>query len=126
MVEAGWQASDLASPMIDEPLDQLERVVEPLAGLEAALDAEGQQRAGAAAEIFLRQRVVGIVGKARIIDPVDARIVAQEFGDPPRILDMALDAQRHRLDALQQQERAQRRRAPRRWSADRRCGSARR
>ena len=105
VVEAGWQASDLAVAEVDQPLDQLQRVVEPLAGLEAAGDAEGQQRAGAAAEIFLRQRMIGIVGEAGIIDPGDARIVAQEFGDAARILDMALDPQRHRLDALQQQER---------------------
>ena len=58
---------------------------------------------------LLRQRVIGIVGKAGVIDPCDARIVAQEFGDAARILDMALDAQRHRLDALQQQEGRQRR-----------------
>ena len=28
VVEAGWQASDLASPDIDQPLDQLQRIVE--------------------------------------------------------------------------------------------------
>ena len=59
---------------IDEPLDQLERVVELLAGLEAALDPEGQQRAGAPAEIFLRERVIGAVREARIVDPLDAAI----------------------------------------------------
>ena len=110
---------------IDQPLDQLERVVETLAGLEPALDAESQQRAGAAAEIFLRQRVIGVVGKARVIDPGDAGIGAQKFGDAARVLDMALDAQRHGLDALQQQEGASAATAPRRWCADRRCGSAR-
>ena len=89
---------------IDQPLEQFERVVERLAGFEPAVDAEGQQRAGAAAEIFLRQSVIRVVGEAGVIDPGDARIVAQKFGDAARILDMTLDAQRHRLDALQQQE----------------------
>src|ERR1051326_1536831 len=42
---------------VDEPRDQPERVVELLARLEAALHAEGQERARAAAEIFLRQLV---------------------------------------------------------------------
>ena len=110
---------------IDQPLEQLQRVVERLAGFEPAGDAEGQQRAGAAAEIFLRQRVIGIVGEAGVVDPVDARIVAQEFGDAARVLDVTLDAQRDRLDALQQQERATAATAPRRSCADRRCGSAR-
>ena len=50
---------------IHQPLDQLERVVEALAGFEAAVDAEGHQRAGAPAEIFLRQRVIGAVGESR-------------------------------------------------------------
>ena len=109
MVEAGWQASDFEVTEVDQPFEQLERVVEPLAGLKAAGDAERHQRAGAAAEIFLRQRIVGIVGKARVIDPGDARIGAQKLGGAARILDMALDAQRDQLDALQQEERRQRR-----------------
>ena len=110
---------------IDQPLEQLERVVKPLPAFEPAGDAEGQERAGAAAEIFLRQRVIGIVRKAGIVDPRDAAVAAQEFGDAARILDMALDAQRHRLDALQQAERRRTAPAPRRSCADRRCGSAR-
>ena len=94
---------------IDQPLEQLQRVVKVLARVQPADDAERHQRARAAAEIFLRQRVIGIVGEAGVVDPGDARIVAQEFGDAARVLDVALDAQRHRLDALQQQERGQRR-----------------
>ena len=94
---------------IDQPLEQLERVVERLARLEPADDAEGQERASAAVEIFPRQSVIGIIGKAGVIDPFDPRIAAQEFGDAARILDVALDAQRHRFDALQQQEGRQRR-----------------
>ena len=63
VVEAGWQASDLASPILTEPLHEVQRVVEALARREPADDAEGQQRAGAAAEIFLGQRIIGVVGK---------------------------------------------------------------
>src|ERR1700730_7859565 len=94
---------------IDEPRDQLQRVVEGLAGLHAALDAEGEPRRGVAVEIFLDQRIVGAVGETGVIDPVDTRIAAQEFGDLACVLDMPLDAQRHGLDALQQQERIERR-----------------
>src|SRR5437867_9705656 len=43
---------------IHEPLDQLESVIELLAGLEPSLDPKGHQRAAAAAEIFLREGVI--------------------------------------------------------------------
>ena len=94
---------------IDQSRDQLERVIEALAGLHATLDAEGEQRRRIAAEIFLDQRVIGAVGEAGIIDPVDTRVVAQKFGDLARILDMPFDAQRDGLDSLQQQEGIERR-----------------
>ena len=55
----------LGVAQVDEPLDQRERVVEPLAGLESARDAEGQQRAGPAAEILPRERVTGVVRRTR-------------------------------------------------------------
>ncbi len=94
---------------VHQALDQLERVVALLAAREPAMHPESHERAGAPVEVFLRERVMGAVGKGGIVDPGDARIVAQEFRHPPGILDMALDPQRHRLDPLQQQERAQRR-----------------
>src|SRR5271163_2130458 len=68
---------------IDQPLEQAERVVKLLAALKPAGNAEGQQRTGMAPEIFVRQFVIGIVGKAGVIDPRHARILAQEFGDAP-------------------------------------------
>ncbi len=66
-----------------------------------------EQRTGAAAEIFIRQRVIGIVGKARVIDPLDLRMLPQIFGDPACVLDVAFDPQRDRFDTLQQQEGAE-------------------
>ncbi len=36
VVEAGWQASDLGVAEVDQALDQLQRVVESLAGLKPA------------------------------------------------------------------------------------------
>ena len=42
---------------VDQPLEQFERIVEPLAGLEPSSHAEGQQRTRPAAQILLRQRV---------------------------------------------------------------------
>src|SRR5882724_1400519 len=87
---------------VDEPLDEPQRVVELLAGLEPSLDPEGHERAGAAAEVALGERVVGTLREARVVDPVDPAIAVQEFGDAPGIFHVALDPQGDRLDALQQ------------------------
>ena len=94
---------------IDQPLDQPERVIEFPARLETPFHPEGQKRRHAAAEISFGQIVKRTVGKPGILHPLHTRIGAQEFRHGARILDMALDAQSHRLDALQQQEGAHRR-----------------
>src|SRR5437867_4103457 len=94
---------------LHEALDELEGVVEFLAGLEAAFDAEGHQRAAAAVEILLGEPVVRAFRERGVVDPRHAAMVAEEFGDAPAVLDVALDPQRECLDALQQEERAQRR-----------------
>src|SRR5262249_53963915 len=101
---------------IDQTLEQLERIVKRLAGLEPADDAEGEQRTGAAVRIFLRQRVIGIVGEAGIVHPSDARIRTQEFGDPARILHMTLDAPPFPLPAATETPTAAP--APHRWCAE--------
>jgi|HubBroStandDraft_4_1064222.scaffolds.fasta_scaffold250821_2 hypothetical protein len=89
---------------IDQPLDETERVVEPLAGIEPSFYAERQQRGGAAAQIAPRERVVWTVAKSSVVDPGDARIIAQEVRDLASILDVPFDPQRERLDALEQEE----------------------
>src|SRR5690242_9112105 len=78
---------------IDQPLDQLERIVKFLARFETAGDAEREERAGMAAEILARQRVIGVVGKAGVVDPRHARVAAQKFGGAARVFDVTLDAQ---------------------------------
>ena len=57
-----------------------------------------------ASQIFLRQLVIGAIGESRIVDPLNSWIIAQEFGDAARVRHMALNPQRQRFDALQQQE----------------------
>ena len=94
---------------VDQPLEQFQRVVEPLAGLEPSRHAEGQQRTRAAAQVLLRQRVIGAVVEARVVDPSDAAVVAQKPCDLLGIFDVPLDPQRDGLDALEQQEGVERR-----------------
>ena len=94
---------------IHEALEELQCIVEAHAGLQAAADLEGHERAGFAAQVLLHERVIGIVGETRIVHRLDARIAVQELGNLAGVLDMPLDAQRQRLDALQQQKRIHRR-----------------
>ena len=121
----GMAGQRLGVADIDQPLDQLQRVIEMLARFEAAFDAKGQQRRHPAAQIFLRQRVIGAFGKAGILHPGDAGIAAQEFGHGAGILDMALDPQRHGFDPLQQQEGAHRRQDRAGGALIARCGRGR-
>ena len=65
---------------IDEPRHQLQSIVEFHCGRKTPVDAEGHEGAGVAAQIFLRQRMIWIVGKARVINPFHPGVVAQEFG----------------------------------------------
>src|SRR5271155_4315815 len=73
---------------IYEPLDKFERVVKRLGRLQAAHHAQGQKRGRPPTEIFQRKRVGRMVGKADVIDPLDARISAKEVRDCARVLDM--------------------------------------
>ena len=110
---------------IDETLEQLERVVELLAGLEPSLDPEGDQRAGPAAEIFLRERVIGAVRESRVVDPLNPadrcaeirlRVCRSPRGARPA-------AQPSRFPAAAETRSGATTRN--RWSVGRRCGSAR-
>ena len=58
---------------IDQPFEELQRVVEPQPAVQSAANIERQQRASAATEIFLHQRVIRTVGEAGIVHRRDAR-----------------------------------------------------
>ena len=53
--------------------------------------------------------VIGTICKSRVINPLDASIVAQKFSDLSRILDVTIDTQGNRFDTLKEQEGVQRR-----------------
>ncbi len=115
----------LGIAQIDQPLDQLQSVVEFDCGIVAALDADGHQRACAAAKIFLRQRMVGAVGKAGVIDPLDPGVVRAETRLPfGHFRHGARPAtRRFRFPAAAEMRSAATRQPP--SSAGRRCGSVR-
>ena len=94
---------------IGEMGDDLQAFDEGDPGLVAALDAEGEDRTGALRAEPLLGGVVGMVGKARIFDPVDLRMRLQVLGDGQRVVAVALHAQRQRLDAGQDHEGVHRR-----------------
>jgi hypothetical protein len=70
----------------------------------AALDAKGEDARGAPAHVFPYQRVVLVIRQAGVVHPGHLLVALEELGDLERVLANAFDAQRHRLDSLQDQE----------------------
>jgi hypothetical protein len=93
VVVAGWQASVLQSPMLTSRVTSCERVLEPAAGLAAALDAEVEDAGSFSAHVLPHQRVVLVAEQAGVVHPADLRVRLQEFGDLQRILADAVHAQ---------------------------------
>ena len=68
----------------------------------AALDAEHDHRAAFAAKVLLVEREHGVVLQAREADPFDLGMRLEVLRHRQRVFAMALDAQRQRLDALEE------------------------
>src|ERR1700722_1854106 len=94
---------------VDQPLDQLQRVVEFGRGLVSASNSEGHQRAGAASKVFSGKLVIAVILEPDVVDPLDPIVVAQEFSHAAPIFNMTIDSQRDGLDSLEQQKSAERR-----------------
>ena len=94
---------------VREQGEDSEVVDELLRRLGAALDFERENRDAAVREIFLVERMIRMALDGRMVDLFDMRVLREVVDDFQRVLDVALDAQRQRLDALQQQERIERR-----------------
>ena len=75
----------------------------------SALDIEGEDGCAAVREVLLVQSVIRVLRQRRMVDVLDLRMVLEEFNDLLGVLDMALNAQRQRLGALEQQECVERR-----------------
>ena len=91
----------------------MQRILELAASFAAAavcaLDAKTENPGGAAAHVFLHQRMILVVGQAAVIDPTDFRMALQEIGDLQRVFADAVHAQGEGFDPLQDQEGVERR-----------------
>ena len=88
--------------------EQLHRVDELPARLQAALDAEAHEAAEAFLQILHRQLVARVLRQPRIRHPAYQRMLLQVPRDLQRVLAMLALAQRQRLQPLQEQERVER------------------
>src|ERR1039458_2177154 len=88
--------------------EQLHRVDELPARLQAAFDAKAHQAAEALLQILHRQLVARMLRQAGISHPAYQRVLLEEPRDLQRILAMLPLAQRQRLQPLQQQKRVER------------------
>ena len=84
--------------------EQPQRVDEPPRPLAVAPEVEAQHAAVAVFHLFRGQFVSRVVLKARIVDPLDPRVPAQEFGQRHRALGVAPIAQRVGSQTAQDQE----------------------
>ena len=82
--------------------DQLQRVHEAHAGLQAALEFK-RDHAAELAHLALGQGVLGKAGQAREIHGVGGRVALQQLGYLLRALAMAVHAQRQRLEPAHHQ-----------------------
>src|SRR5262245_65327697 len=89
--------------------EQLHAGDELYARLIAALEAEGEDRAGALGANLPRQRMIGVRRQAGVVDPRDLRALGEVAGDGERVLAVLGHAQRQSLDAGEDQEGVERR-----------------
>ena len=84
--------------------EQLDALHHRDTGVEAALQAEGEDGTRALGHVFAGQLMVRAGRQARIVDPGDGWVALQEFRDFHRIGAVAFHAERQRLDAGDGQE----------------------
>ena len=87
---------------------QLEGLDERPAGLDPALDLEGEHGTGAQRGVLAAQLVPGAAGQPGVVDRLDLVAALQPLGDRLGVGDVALDAQAQRLEALGDQEGVER------------------
>src|SRR3972149_5759687 len=93
---------------VGQQREDLDAVDEPATGFGPTLDTEGYDAAKAAREVPLRQLVARVRLEARVADPAHLRSGLQPPRNGERVLAVPGDAQRQRLEALEEQEGVER------------------
>ncbi len=109
VVDALWIASDFASPMFARWLKRFSDSMNRLPVSRAALDPERHERAVPAGEHAVGDPLVVARVEPRVVHPLHVRVVLKVPGDGERVGVVTLHPQRQRLDALQEEERVERR-----------------
>ena len=108
VVVAGWMISDFASPTFARRLNSFTLLISAAAGVAAAANAEGEHAAEAAGEVPRGVGVGRVRRESRVADPGHPLVLLQPVGHGKRVLGVALDSERERLEALQEEKRVER------------------
>ena len=109
VVEALWIASDFASPMFARWLNSSRLSMKRLPASRPPSMPNVTSAAVPAAEDAVRDLVRRVRLEARVVDPRDALVPLEVPGDGERVRRVPLHPQRQRLEALQEEERVERR-----------------
>ena len=101
--------SERVSPILARCENSLTLETSLHAGVIAALEAEGEDRAGALGHVFFRELVVAVAGQPRIAHPRHLAMLGEPLRHRQRVVAVPLHAQRQRLDAGKDEEGIERR-----------------
>ena len=87
---------------VGEQREHLQMIDELPGGLLATLNLKGKDRGTAVGEILLVELMVGVLRQARVVHLGNMAVAGKELNDLLGVLDMAVDAQRQGLGALEQ------------------------
>src|SRR5690554_6408589 len=94
---------------VHQAQDQIQGVDELRAGLAATLDAEAQNAGGLAATDLVAGGLIGAVGQAGVVYPLNGRMILQELGNLLGVVAVTFHTQGQGFQALHDQERVERR-----------------
>ena len=87
---------------VGEQREHLQVIDELPSGLLATLNLKGKDRGTAVGEVLLVELVIGVLRQARVVHLGDMAVADQELNNLLGVLDMAINAQRQGLGALEQ------------------------
>ena len=87
---------------VGEQREHLQMIDELPCSLLATLNLKGEDRGTAVGEVLLIELVIGVLRQARVVHLGNVAVAGKELNDLLGVLDMAVDAQRQGLGALEQ------------------------